>query len=218
MSTAEDLHRPVSLSAVTKGEYPYPPDEFDEVEPTAGPRGVHRRPRSRWSRVWPFLVALVVSAALAFAAVELVWDGRRAGPVAEPDDLVVEGEATPTESAPATPDPSATPTPVEPVPTTTTPPPPPEPDLSTPVTVLNSTSVQGLAAEAAGRLEEAGWTQIDAGNYPGGTLPSSTVFYGSAELAVSARAVAEALGISAVEPPESATTAIEVVLERHFAG
>jgi cytoskeletal protein RodZ len=208
---------------VTKGEYPYPPDEFDAVDPSAGPRGVHRRPRSRWSAVWPFLVALVLSGALAFAVVALVWDER--GPGATPTaDVAAEpgAEATepaPTEPAPTDTAPPATEPPATTPPAETPPPPPPEPDLETPVTVFNSTSVQGLAADAAGQLEDAGWSEVDSGNYPGGTLPASTVFYGTAELEVSARAVAEVLGIDVVELAESdATDGIEVVLERDFAG
>jgi cytoskeletal protein RodZ len=205
---------------VTKGEYPYPPDEFDAVDPSSGPRGVHRRPRSRWSAVWPFLVALVVSGALAFAVVALVWDER--GPAATPASDVAAAPETetatpPTESPTATeapaPEPPATSAPVE------TPPPPPEPDLATPVTVFNSTSVQGLAGDAAGQLEDAGWTEVSSGNYPGGTLAASTVFYGAVDLEVSARAVAEVLGIDVVELAETdATDGIEVVLERDFAG
>jgi hypothetical protein len=85
--------------------------------------------------------------------------------------------------------------------------------------VLNSTSVQGLAAEAAEQLEDAGWSDVGSGNYPGGTLPASTVYYAAADLEVSARAVAEVLGIDAVELAENDTTeGIEVVLERDFAG
>jgi hypothetical protein len=221
VSTPEPLHRAASLSAVTKGEYPYPPDEFDAVDPSAGPRGVHRRPRSRWSTVWPFLVALVVSAALAFAVVALVWDDRGPGATAGTDVAAPEAtEPAPTGSAPVTTEaPAAEPPATEAPAPVETPAPAPEPDLATPVTVFNSTSVSGLAADAAYQLEDAGWSEVDAGNYPGGTLPSSTVFYGTAELEVSARAVADVLGIDVVELAESDTTeGIEVVLERDFAG
>jgi hypothetical protein len=172
--------------------------------------------------VWPFLVALVVSAGLAFAVVALVWDERGADPaatqVAAPGSESTEPapvESDPAASEPPASEPPATqaPAPVE------TPAPPPEPDLTTPVTVFNSTSVSGLAADAADQLADAGWSDVDSGNYPGGTLPSSTVFYGTAELEVSARAVADVLGIDVVELAESDTTeGIEVVLERDFAG
>jgi hypothetical protein len=172
--------------------------------------------------VWPFLIALVVSGALAFAVVALVWDDR--APESTTTDVVAapEAEETPAptgEPAPTTTEPEATEPPTTPPAVETPPPPAPEPDLGTPVTVFNSTSVQGLAADAAGQLEDAGWSEVESGNYPGGTLPASTVFYGTAELEVSARAVAEVLGIDAVQLAESdATDGIEVVLERDFAG
>jgi hypothetical protein len=167
-------------------------------------------------------VALVVSCALAFAVVALVWDDR--GPAATPatDEAAAPetaGTTDPsTEPAPAgstAPEQPATSTPVEtPVET-----PAPEPDLATPVTVFNSTSVPGLAADAAEQLEDAGWSEVGSGNYAGGTLSASTVFYGTADLEASARAVAEVLGIDAVELSEDdAPDGIEVVLERDFAG
>ncbi|GAA2726443.1 hypothetical protein CAE01nite_25700 [Cellulomonas aerilata] len=177
--------------------------------------------------MWPFLVALLVSAGLGLAVVALVWDDRAPGTgtgVAAPGAT----EPAPTEPAPAEPPateapateaPAAEPPATEEPAPVQTPAPLPEPDLGTPVTVFNSTSISGLAAEAADQLSDAGWSEVDSGNYPGGTLPSSTVFYGTAELEVSARAVADVLGIAAVELAESdATAGIEVVLERDFAG
>ncbi|WP_298461733.1 LytR C-terminal domain-containing protein [uncultured Cellulomonas sp.] len=215
---------------MTKGEYPYPPDEFDAVDPSAGPRGVHRNPRSRWATVWPFLAALVVAAALGLVVVNLVWDEREPAPSAQGTAEAPAGDGTVTEGAtPETPaaDPTGTPAPVEPTtpapeptpePTPEPPPPAPEPDLATPVSVFNSTSVTGLAADAAEQLEDAGWTEVEAANYTGGTLPSSTVSYAGPELEVSARAVAAVLGITTVQLAESdAVDGIQVVLERDFA-
>lgn len=206
---------------MTQGEYPYPPDEFDAVDPSAGPRGVHRRPRSRWAAVWPFLLAALVSAALAFAVVALVWDERSPTPATAGTAPEVPASQAPAEPAPSEPAPAVPETPPsDPAPAPVeTPAPPAEPDLATPVVVYNSTSVPGLAAEAADQLEDAGWSEVAAGNYPGGTLPGSTVFYASAELETSARAVARVLGIDVVDLAESdATEGIEVVLERDFAG
>jgi hypothetical protein len=211
---------------VTKGEYPYPADEFDGVDPSDGPRGVHRRPRGRWATVWPYLAALVASAALAYVVIGFVWTGRGVAPSAQPTTEVSEstgatdpeataGTAAPTEPEPtpaettAAPEPSATPTPA----------PTAEPDLGTPVLVLNSTSVSGLASAAAAELEDAGWTAVSSGNFRGGTLPASTVRYASADLEASARAVATELGITAVELADpDAGEAIEVVLEADFTG
>jgi hypothetical protein len=123
------------------------------------------------------------------------------------DDAATEPEPTPAETT--TPAPSVTPTPTPEV----------EPDLGTPVLVLNSTSVAGLASEAAADLEDAGWTAVSSGNYTGGTLAGSTVRYASADLEASARAVATELGIAAVELDDSdAGDGIEVVLELDFTG
>ncbi len=220
MSTPEAAGPAATLSAVTKGEYPYPPDEFDDVDPSAGPRGAHRRPRSRWATLWPYLAALVASAVVAYVVIGFLWDEREAAPTAQPGSAVSEpaaaddpatepGAEEPTDAAPA-PTPSAS---------ATEEPPAPEPDLGTPVVVLNSTSVAGLASEAAEELTDAGWTAVRSGNFPGGTLPGSTVRYAAVDLEASARAVADALGIATVELAESdATDGIEVVLELDYAG
>jgi len=207
---------------VTQGEYPYPPDEFDAVDPSTGPRGAHRRPRSRWATLGPYLAALVVSAAVAYVVIGFLWDERGDAPSAQPTAGVSEPAADPqapgTDASPPTgaeptgPEATGTPGPTTGAPLA-------EPDLATPVIVLNSTSVSGLASEAAAELEDAGWTAVRSGNFPGGTLPESTVRYASADLEPSARAVADALGIAAVELADpDATDSIEVVLEADFAG
>lgn len=84
--------------------------------------------------------------------------------------------------------------------TTTTPPsgtsgtapePPPggdgngEPGKSQPVRVYNNSTVSGLASQAADDLRAVGWNVISVGNYPYGTIPTTTVYYrpGTAEQA-----------------------------------
>jgi len=212
---------------VTRAEYPYPADEFDAVDPSQGPRGSHRAPRSAWSAVWPFLAALAVAVALGLVVVDLVWGDDAPTPSAQGTSQTLVPQDTPTPDT-ATQDgtpeePATAPTTPAPVVTTTAPapveePPAPEPDLDAPVSVVNSTSVTGLAARAADRLEDAGWTEVVAGNYRGGTLASSTVLYAGPDLEVSARAVADVLGITAVELAESDDAeGIQVVLERDFA-
>ena len=97
----------------------YPEDEFDRIEELGLPAGVHRSPRSAWSKVAPFVVVVVLCAALAVAAVYLVARtpgsplseaSQTAGePAAEdpadgevlPEDPAVDGEATPEGEAPA---------------------------------------------------------------------------------------------------------------------
>ena len=197
---------------MTKAEYPYPPDEFDEI--VAGPRGAHRTPRSRWSRLWPFLLVLVLFPALAFGVVTY-WSSDRGGAdqagALDPgaDASATEGSADPAETPAQTP--TETPTEAPVVPPTDE---PVAPDLTTPVVVYNATNRSGLAAAAASKLEDAGWTKVTSRNYTGAGLATSTVLYSSPELETSARAAADELGISAVQAAESdATAGLEVVLE-----
>jgi hypothetical protein len=200
VSTPSSPGRRASLSAVTQGEYPYPPDEFDAVDRSDAPRGSHRRPRSTWSTLWPYGLALAVSGALAFTLVEYVWQDREPAPSAQ-------GTGAPVTGAPTAPGATASPSPQG------------EPDLSAPVSVLNATSVRGLAGEVAAELEDAGWTAVVTGNYTGDDLTASTVIYGSPDLEASARAVAEELGIAEVElATGDATDGIDVVLEPDYAG
>ena len=187
-----------------KGEYPYPADEFDHVEPGAGPRGAHRALRSRWNRAWPFAVVIVLFPALAYGAVTY-WSSERGGgqeaPAATaPTETSAETPAAPLEQTPPpTPEPAAT------------------PDLATPIVVFNSTSRSGLAGSAAEVLTAAGWESATSANYTGETLKSSTVIYGSAELEVTARAAADALGITTIQLAEVDTvTGLEVVLESDY--
>lgn len=199
---------PASLSAVTKGEYPYPPDEFDHVESGAGPRGAHRALRSRWTRAWPFVVVVVLFPALAYGAVTY-WSSERGGgqelsaavdPAETPAQTPAQPPADPpVQTPPAAPGPAAA------------------PDLTTPVVVFNSTSRSGLAGSAAEVLTDAGWESATSANYTGGTLDSSTVIYGSAELEVTARAAADALGITTIQLAEVDTvTGLEIVLESDY--
>ena len=109
--------------------------------------------------------------------------------------------AAPPPTATATPPPDTAPTgattepgtpgqPPPPAPTTTTtaapppatgaPPPPapqPPPPTAEPVRVYNNSTIQGLAARAAEDFRRAGWTVVEVSNYPGGILPTSTVYF-----------------------------------------
>lgn len=192
------------------GSYPYPPDEFDAAARAGGPRGVHRAPRSRWSRWWPFVVVLVVFPALAYAAVTVLsdWDGL--------GSLGGDGTATdtpadeaPADEEPATDEtPSATPTETE----TTTPEPPPPPPLNQarPVDVYNATNRSGLAGNASDRLEAAGFTDVSALNWDGDDPAASIVYYATADDVTTAQTVAQTLGIAQVV--ESATEAPEGIV------
>lgn len=191
------------------GSYPYPPDEFDAAARSGGPRGVHRAPRSRWSRWWPFVVVLVVFPALAYAAVTVLsdWDGFSS---IGGDDAGTQEEQpvdeTPEDEPEATDTPSATPTEE----TTPEPPPPPALNQARPVDVYNATNRSGLAGNASDRLEAAGFTDVSALNWDGDDPAASIVYYATADDITTAQLVAQTLGITQVV--ESATEAPEGVV------
>lgn len=127
------------------------------------------------------------------AAVWLGWQLIDPGETTAADD---DPSTTPTASAPATTEPPSAPTPT-PTPTAT------ETidssvDRSTPVSVLNNTSVANLAAQYKTEVEAAGWTVGGVGNWRG-QIPSNTVYY-PAGLETQARQLGEDLGIERVLP------------------
>ncbi len=194
-----------------QGSYQYPPDEFDAAARAGGPRGVHRAPRSRWSRWWPFLVVLVVFPALAYAGVTILsdWDGLSGGDSAEePEDAAAEEPEDAAEEEPADPEtPADEPTTEEPAP------PPPPLDQARPVDVYNSTGRSGLAGNAADRLEAAGFSDVSALNWESEDPAASIVYYGVATDITTAQTVGSTLGIAqVVESAELAPEGIVVVL------
>jgi hypothetical protein len=203
---------------VSKASYPYPPDEFDAADDHDGPRGVHRSPRTTWSKLWPFLVVLVVFPALAYGAVTWIANsdtglgGAISGLGATgTSDASTDGA---TEAAPGTATPTDTPTTEAPVA-----PPAAVPDLTTPVAVLNAAKVSGLAATEAKKLEAGGFTNVTAANSTGTGVKTTTVFYATDAQKVTADAVAQLLGITTVTmSPTQAKDGIAVVLTPDFAG
>ncbi len=194
----------------------YPQDEFDvDVLPPDVPRGVHRAPRSAFSRWAPFVLVVVVCPLLAFGLVTWLnsWEGRPGV------DIPVFGDDDePASSAPAadgTPSPTETPTPTPtPTPTET---PLPEPDPARTVEVYNATQVRGLAGSTAQVLEDEGFTDVSSDNWPVAAPPTTTVYYPVPEDEGTARRVAELLGVTAVElSPDRAGNAVVVVLVQGF--
>ncbi len=200
---------------MSKADYPYPDDEFDraaDADPDV-PRGVHRAPRTAWSRWWPFLAVIVLAPLLAFGAVT-VWgivndssmnDANDSG-VNAPEDSTADdggdGTGTPPdetgaeEPAPETSEPAA-----------------PTPVYSTPVTVLNGAGIKGLAGDQAAKLTAAGFTAVDTGNVSGTKPAQNTVYYKSEDLKDTATAVGQALGVTTVTLSETdAGNGISVVL------
>jgi hypothetical protein len=188
---------------VSKAEYSYPEDEFDVPSNPDVPRGVHRAPRSAWSRWWPFLVVLVLTPVLAFAAVNYMardgnlpsLPGTSQTPDAQDPPPETEGE-TPTEpEAPPVEEPVA-----------------PTPKMDTPVVVLNAASIGGLAKTQAAKLTTAGFTAVTTGNIEAKTA-DSVVYYATEDQSATAQLVADTLGLGAPSlSPADAGTGISVVL------
>ncbi|MGH3763371.1 LytR C-terminal domain-containing protein [Actinophytocola sp.] len=145
-------------------------------------------------------------ALLGLAAIALViglvsiFDGNGDGDdEAGPPPTTANGTGTPGEQPSSPPTSEASPTEPPPtttgeVPATTTPPggpsgsppaPPPggdgngEPGKTQPVRVYNNSTIGGLGAEAADDLRAVGWNVVEVGNYPYGTIPTTTVYYRS---------------------------------------
>jgi hypothetical protein len=86
-----------------------------------------------------------------------------------------------------------------------------------PVTVLNNSRIQHLAQRAAARFQAGGWPVQHTGNYSGGIISATTVYYAPGQL-VSAQRFAKQFGIGRVLPrfeglPGSGVT---VVLTRDY--
>lgn len=193
----------------------YEEDEFDLAARERGPRGVHRPVQPRWKRLLPYIVALILAPILAFAAISLLnRDAGTEDPAAAPTPAVTEAAADPTATvAPAEPaEPSEAAAPAEPTEET------PTPDIryDTTVVVLNGVGVPGIAGRGAERLAAAGFTSTQADNYTSAVPENSTVYYASPDLADTAAAVGQTLGITAIVEDAEATSAIAVVLRGDY--
>lgn len=150
----------------------------------------HHRAGAHRARRHPVVTTLALLGTVAVLSGLLVWLLLAADLLGVREGVVAGAPADPAASPAATvasAEPGASPEP-EPEPSG------PVVDLDVPLEVLNSTGTTGLAAGAAERLREAGWTVGEVGNYSDGELPT-TVFYGSDDLAATADAVAGSLGV-----------------------
>ena len=184
---------------MSKG-YPYDEDEFDAPVDPDGPHGVHRAPRSAWSRWWPFLLVIVVVPALTFAAVywamrtpsssspssvptlvadETAADDGSDGTDGTGTDGTGTDETQPTDGATSD-----------------------GPVLTTQVMVINAGSgATGLASKVSDALKTAGFTtQNTPGNASKGGRTTDTVYYKSEDLKPTAEAVAAAVGKEQGQP------------------
>ena len=214
---------------MSKSTTKYPEDEFDRLDPDAAPAGVHRAPQSRWSRLAPFLVVVVVSAALAVGVIYYLAQSPTsrlnagatptASAPADPTPDVDSDEVTDVET-PEAPDTTESDEPVEPEvpvePETPVEPPPAVVDTTLPVRVLNATNRSGVAAGAAQKLGAAGWTDVVADNFTGNTPSTSLVYFKDADSEASAREIAGLLGITEVVEASNLVGPVSVVLAGSF--
>lgn len=199
---------------MSKADYPYPEDEFDAISPDA-PTGVHRAPRSTWSRWWPFLVVLVVVPVLAWGVVTYL---SRTGSLPGGDAAPPAGGSSGEVQEPPAGDETTDGTDAEGGTGEEQPPPDettdaPQPVLTTSVRVLNGARVSGLAADVAGQLTSAGFTTVTPDNATGSLPTQSTVFIASEDLRATADLVASTVGVpTVVVDAAQAGSAISVVL------
>ncbi|MCL1900065.1 MAG: LytR C-terminal domain-containing protein [Promicromonosporaceae bacterium] len=148
--------------------YDYAPDEFDLREAGEVPVGVHRTPPPKWKAMLPFLLVIVIAAAVGIGGALYLSRGF--------------GDEEPTATAPADPDETGE----EPAPETPAAPcpwdgnltvedlacvePAPEPvvDYSLTVRVLNNAGITGEAGRGRDGLIEAGFASASAGDVTGG--------------------------------------------------
>jgi LytR cell envelope-related transcriptional attenuator len=187
---------------VSKADAPYPEDEFDVPNPDVA-RGVHRAPRSAWSRWWPFLAVLVIAPVIAYG---LVYLAARTGDLPTADSSGGTDETTTS--------PSVTPTtPADDGSDAAADPPAPVAVLETPIVVLNAAQISGLAGEQASKLEAAGFTAVTPENFTGTAPDDSVVYYATEDQVATAQLVATTLGITTVTlSAADAGTGISVIL------
>ena len=141
------------------------------------------------------------------------------GPVvSSPSSLPLVDEPTP---SPSTESPTPTPSPAAPA-VSAEPSAEPSPvpaDERPPLTVLNYSRVQGLAARAAEDFEDGGWEVVEVGNTRHPTT-ETTVFYepGQQDAAAALRAQFPAVRRSAPRPAGLAGSGLTVVVTRDYAG
>ncbi|WP_454083777.1 LytR C-terminal domain-containing protein [Georgenia sp. Marseille-Q6866] len=200
----------------------YPEDEFDVAGRDRGPQGVHREPRSLLRALAPFLAVIVIVPLLAWGAVSLLA-GNDGEPAAEPAPVETTAEPSDeatTEEETSSEEPSAEETEEETTPEDETTEPDDEAVLTTSISVLNGAGINGLAGDVAGQLGEAGFTTVGAADYGAGTPEVTTLYYRNADLAATAEAIGELLGVDNLVEAPSATQNVEIalVLRSDFAG
>jgi len=201
--------------------YPYPRDEFDNADAASRPKEVHAARRTTWSKVWPFIVVIVVVPVMAFGVVKFIasWNDPANN---EPLDTEAAPTVTQTLTDTATaPGPEVTPgedDPTEPAATevanTLKP-----PDRTLPVVILNAKGESGLAAKAQTLLRTDSWADVSVADYRGeATDGLSTVYYAKKAQLSSARVIAGILQVDTIKKDKRQTNggAITVILRQDY--
>lgn len=195
---------------MSRDDYPYPEDEFDTLGADRTPQGVHRAPLSRWRKLLPFIIVLILAPTLAFVAVRALSGGDGE----DPPTTAEETTAEPTSDAEPTDEPTSEEEPTE---EETTEEPDADLDYTVQVWVLNGSGVSGLAADTVEVLAAEGWENSDAADYSRPQPSGTTLFYDNADQAEEAAAVGELLGITnLVENSSAAAGDIVIVLRSDF--
>lgn len=198
----------------------HPEDEFDRAGRDRTPQGVHRAPRSIWRTLGPIIAIVVLAPLLAWGAVTLLGDRAQEDPPATATSTESPaGTETPTETAESTEgegaaapetseEPSAEASAAAPV------------DFGAGIAVLNGAGVNGLAGDVVGQLADAGFTGGTAADYGSAEPQATTLYYNNADLAATAEAVGETIGITNLVESASATstTDIAIVLRADYVG
>ena len=188
----------------------YPEDEFDVAARQRGPEGVHRAPPSLLRALAPFIAVIVIVPLLAWGAVSLLGAGD-----GEPEAAPTTPAATvePTED-PATEGSTEEETTAEEEPDEETSEPGLGEDvvLSTSVSVLNGAGIGGLAGEVAAELTDAGFTAVGAADYGAASPDVTTLYYRNGDLAATAEAIGELVGIDNLVEAPSATRNVEIAI------
>ncbi|WP_029068233.1 LytR C-terminal domain-containing protein [Jonesia quinghaiensis] len=199
----------------------YPRDEFDPVPNGAVHPGVHRTPRSPWQKLWPFLLTVVLCAALGVGAIYFFTQNpnsrvtealSEAASSSTADEEPAEEEPAdeePAEEEPADEEPAdeepAEEEPAEEEPAA-------EVDRSVSIRVLNAGAVAGQAGEFASKLQNDGFTSVEAANFEGDPPTGSLIYYLGADNLANAERVGEVLGITNLQEVEALRADISVVI------
>ena len=137
---------------------------------------------SRPAKAAGFALLGVAAVALVIGVVSLFGGGDDAPPAAEGSSTAPPVQTTSESPTSTSSQPPAATTTVPPSTSSSSavvpPPPVTQPGVAkVPVRVYNNSTITGLAAKAADEVRASGWTVEGTGNYPQGTIPTTTVYF-----------------------------------------